>query len=402
MNVDDLVRNSFHEQVADLAPPPVDFADRVLAVRRRRRTRTIASVAVATATAVAVAVAVAVPLLDTGKDDVRPANVLNENDITAHPGQTPPRDLIAAGPVALAAYYTTTSVKQSANRRIDVRTYWLLDARTHTYEKTTKWSFVAVAPGLRTAAVLERSLPAQRIGLLNLLTGKVERWIPVDHTVGAVAFSPDGRKLVATTYKKNPDLHVTLSGNQSSRWPNYQEPGRTGFYVVDVASGTMSWSKVPSGDGSGLNDRQDFGFSRDGRAVYTGLTMEPGQRFYDFQGNEVATPDNEKHLLWYVDARLSPDGRLAAGDFAGGKKTTASEILDPATGKRITTVHGQKLLAWVDNKRLIAWDITPGSNEFHNRLVVVTLGSDKKVPLSGFRGGEDGAAGRWTPVFAGR
>ncbi|MFF7880513.1 WD40 repeat domain-containing protein [Streptomyces sp. NPDC020794] len=396
MNVDDLVRDSFHEQVADVAPPPVDFADRVLAVRRRRRTRTIASVAVATVAAVAVAVAV--PVLGTGKDDVRPANVLNENDIVAHPGQTPPRDLIAAGGVALAAYYTTTGVKQSADRHLNVRTYWLLDVRTHKYKKTTKWSFVAIAPGLRTAAVLERDLPARRIGLLDLRTGEVERWIPVDHTVGGVAFSPDGRKLVATTYKTNPDLQATVTNNQAT----YQEPGRTGFYVVDVASGTASWSKVPSGGGSDINVRQDFGFSRDGKLVYSGVTTAPGQRFYDFQGNEVATPDNERHLVWYVDARLSPDGRLAAGDFAGGKKTTASEILDSATGKRITTVRGQQLLAWIDNKRLIAWDITPGSNEFHNRLVVVALGSDKEVPLSGFRGGQDGAAGRWTPVFARR
>jgi hypothetical protein len=400
VNVDDLVRDSFHEQVADLAPPPVDFADRVLAVRRRRRTRTIASAAVATAAAVAVAVAM--PVLGTGKDDVRPANVLNENDIIAHPGQTPPRDLIAAGGVALAAYYTETNVKLSATHHVGVRTYWLLDARTRTYEKT-KWSFVAVAPGLRTAAVLERTLPAKRIGLLNLLTGKVERWIPVDHTVGAVAFSPDGRKLVATTYKKNPDLHVTPKDGQGSPWPNFQEPGRTGFYVVDVASGeAASWNEVSPGDGSGLNDRQDFGFSHDGKLVYTGFTTTPGQYFYDFRGYQVQAPANEKHLPWYVDARLSPDGRRAAGDFAGGAENTASAILDPVTGRRITTVRGQELLAWVDNKRLIAWDITPGSNEFHNRLVVVALGSDKEVPLSGFRGGRDGAAGRWTPVFARR
>lgn len=400
MNVDDLVRDSFHEQVAESAPPPVDFADRVLAVRRRRRARTIASVAVATAAAVAVAVAV--PRLESGKDDVRPANVLDRGDLLAHPGQTPPRDLIAAGGVALAAYYTTKSVKQSAGRHTEVRTYWLLDARTHTYEKATRWSFVAVAPGLRTAAVLERGLPAERIGLLDLRTGEVDRWIPVDHSVGAVAFSPDGRTLVATTYKKNPDVHVTLSGNRSSRWPNYQEPGRTGFSIVDVASGTASWSKVSSGDGTGLNDRQDFGFSRDGKLVYTGLTTEPGQRFYDFGGARVPTPASEKHLRWYVGARLSPNGRLAAGDTEGGGGTVASEILDPVTGRRTATVRGQQLLAWVDDKRLIAWDITPGSNEFHNRLVVVAPGSEKEVPLSGFRGGRDGADGRWTPIFAER
>ncbi|MCL6735236.1 WD40 repeat domain-containing protein, partial [Streptomyces neyagawaensis] len=65
-------------------------------------------------------------------------------------------------------------------------------------------------------------------------------------------------------------------------------------------------------------------------------------------------------------------------------------------------VRGQQLLAWVDNKRLIAWDITPGANEFHNALVLVTIGSDKTLPLSGARKGSDGAAGRWNPVFATR
>ncbi|MGW3717580.1 hypothetical protein ACWD8L_10670 [Streptomyces sp. NPDC005133] len=60
-------------------------------------------------------------------------------------------------------------------------------------------------------------------------------------------------------------------------------------------------------------------------------------------------------------------------------------------------MNGQQLL-----KRLIAWDITPGSNEFHNRLVLVTIGSDQVVPPSGFRKGNDGAAGRLTPIFAER
>ncbi|MEU7335599.1 WD40 repeat domain-containing protein [Streptomyces sp. NPDC007074] len=400
MNVDDLIRDSFREQHAESAPPPVGLAERVLAVRRRRRTRAVVSVAVATAAAVAVAVAM--PGLGGGKDDVRPANVLDHGDLIAHPDQSPPREMIAAGRVVLAAYCTSTSVKQSGGRHTDVRTYWLLNPRTHTYEKAGKWSFVAIAPGLRTAAVLERDLPAGRIGLLDLLTGKVERWIPVEHTVGALSFSPDGRTLLATTYKKNPDVHVTLSGNQSSHWPNYQEPGRTGFSIIDVASGTESWSKVPSGDGTGLNDRQDFGFSRDGKLVYTGLTEEPGQRFYDFRGRPVPTPALERHLQWYVDARLSPNGRLAAGAASDATKYTSSEILNPTTGSRSTMVRGEQLLAWIDDERLIAWDITPGSNEFRNRLVVVALGSDKEVPLSGFRGGDERATGRWTPVFAER
>jgi hypothetical protein len=35
-------------------------------------------------------------------------------------------------------------------------------------------------------------------------------------------------------------------------------------------------------------------------------------------------------------------------------------------------------------------------------LVLVTIGSDRTLPLSGARKGNDGAAGRWNPVFATR
>jgi hypothetical protein len=151
-----------------------------------------------------------------------------------------------------------------------------------------------------------------------------------------------------------------------------------------------------------LNARQDFSFSGDGKLVRSGLTMEPYDQYYDLKGAKVDKPAAEKYLTWSVEAGLSPNGKLAAGGFAGGARTTASEILDPRTGKRLHKIRGQQLLAWVDNKRLIAWDITPGDNEFHNALVLVTIGSDRTLPLSGARKGNDGAAGRWTPVFATR
>ncbi|MFF0184373.1 WD40 repeat domain-containing protein [Streptomyces sp. NPDC005244] len=404
MNVDELVSAAFREQAADSVPAPPYFAERVLAVRRRRRTRRIASVAVATVAAIAVAVGV--PRLTGGGDDVRPASEMNRSSIIAHPGQTPPRDLVAAGGTALAAYYVQNRVEKSAKVAVNGRTYSLLDQRTGKYVRTTKWSYVSVAPGMRTAAVLEKSLPARRIGLLDLLTGRIERWIPVDHGVASAEFSSDGRKLVATTYAKDPGLtyKVNYDADGDGKKNDWSTPfgtsERTGFCVVDLGSGKSSWSGVT--DTQDLNARQDFAFSHDDQLVYSGLTTTPGTQFYDLQGNKAATPANEKHLSWFVEARLSPNGRLGAGDFAGGAKTTASEIIDPRTGKRIAKVHGQQLLAWADDKRLIAWDIAPGTNEFHNRLVLVTIGSDTVVPLSGFRKGNDGAGGRWTPVFAKR
>ncbi|MFI2614325.1 WD40 repeat domain-containing protein [Streptomyces sp. NPDC018584] len=408
MKVADLVRESLREQADQGAPVPGNFTDRVLAARRRRRTRTMvgASLAVVTATVVAVAVPGLGP--DSADGGPRPASELQSGDVLAHPGQTPPRELIAAGDTALAAYSTNKRVKLSDGEAVITRTYRLLDQKTGTYREAPRWSWLDVAPGMRTAAVLERELPTKRIGLLNLMTGKVERWIPVDRGVGGVEFSPDGRKLVATTYAQNPDL-LDMDNPMSDgkhKEPGPADPSRTGFYVLDVASGDGDWSEVKTETGgfgiADINTRQDFTFSRDGSLVYTGLTSAPHQQYYDFEGREASTPAREKHLHWFVEAGLSPNGKLAAGDFAGGNRTTATEVLDPLTGKRVAKLPGQQLLAWADDKRLIAWDIAPGTSEYRNRLVLITIGSEKTVPLSGYRSPKEASGGRWTPLFADR
>ncbi|CAM5551033.1 hypothetical protein SBADM41S_07748 [Streptomyces badius] len=93
----------------------------------------------------------------------------------------------------------------------------MLNQETGRYEVDERWSFLAVAPGMRTAAVLERELPAPRIGLLDLRTGKVARWIPLAQGVGGLFFSPDGSKLVATTYDKNPDRSLLVPQDPGER-----------------------------------------------------------------------------------------------------------------------------------------------------------------------------------------
>ncbi|WP_340381419.1 WD40 repeat domain-containing protein [Streptomyces sp. SS7] len=407
MNVDELVRDSLRDQAEGQPSAAPGLADRVLGLRRRRRTRRLVSTAAAVAAVVAVSVAV--PMLDSGGTrDVRPADVTEPNRTVAHPDQSPPSDLIAAGRTALAAYYGTVLAAQSARTAVATRTYWLLNPVTKKYVKTTKWSWVAVAPGLRTAAVLEQHLPVSRIGLLDLASGEVERWIEVDHAVGGLAFSRDGRELVATTYSENPDLRPIpkkLKGGGEETVETRSH--RTGFYVIDVASGKASrWSQVGAGGGPGspdmINTRQDFAFSRDGSLIWSGMPMEPGYQYYDRDGTAVDPPADATYLRWYVEAGLSPDGSLLAGDFAGRKYRTSSWILDPRTGRRITETHGQQLLAWAGDDSLVAWDIGKDGNEYHQRLVLVTLDSDKVVPLSDFRSTKDDTLGRWYPVFADR
>ncbi|WP_371550430.1 WD40 repeat domain-containing protein [Streptomyces sp. NBC_00554] len=413
MNVEELVRDSFQEQAAEQAPAGPGFADRVLTARRRRRTRTIASVAAATAAVVAIAVGV--PLLDSGKKDVRPANVLNQDGIHAHPDQSPPRDLIGAGDAVLAAYYTVKLQPQTDQQAVSARTYWLLDAKTGRYEKDTRWSFVAVAPGMKTAAVLERNLPAHRVGLLDLATGEVERWIPFEQGVGGLAFSYDGSKLVATTYDENPDLRVkekVLGKDGQEEWvwgATFGDSSRSGFLVLDLAGGGGGfWRKVEPD--RNLNPRQDFAFSRDGDLVYSQVIGERDgmQQFYDL-GGKVAAPANEKYLRSDVPARLSPNGKLAAlglaKEVAGNPAKGYSSIRDPRTGKEITKVRSGHLLAWVDDTHLIGWErVTSLEEEYRPQLVLVTIGSDKVVPLSGIREPTSKSADQeeWEPIFARR
>ncbi|ANP54331.1 hypothetical protein J2Z21_006293 [Streptomyces griseochromogenes] len=410
MKIEELLSDALWEQACEQPPPGPGFVERVLAARRRRRARRFAAAAGVTAAAAAVAlvaVTAGAPLPHSGKGDERPSSVLHSGAVSARPDQSPPRDLIAAGRSALAAYYTTRTVRQSADLAVGERTYWLLNPGTGRYEKDARWSVVAVAPGLRTAAVLERELPAARIGLLDLATGEVERWIPVSHAVGGLAFSADGRRLVATTYSGNPDIFVKITDAHTGRFtwgPRFGSTPRTGFEVLDVASGRGTWARVAPD--RAVQGREDFAFGRAGDLLY-GRVVGPRdgmEQFYDVTGRKVAAPGNERRLRWDVSARLSPDGRLAAwGLVAEPHGTSYSSIRDPLTGKEITRVRGAELLAWADDKRLIAWERDPHEERYRPRLVLVTIGSAKVVPLSGYQKRDmDDASGYWQPVFADR
>ncbi|BBC37462.1 hypothetical protein SGFS_087560 [Streptomyces graminofaciens] len=406
MNVDELVRDSLREQAAEQTPLEPGFADRVLAVRRGRRNRTIACTAAATAAVVAVAVGV--PALTGGGDEVRPASEMNKSDIIAHPDQSPPRNMIAAGDTALSAFFVRKAVKQPGGDIVNTRVYGLLDQKTAAYRKT-KWAFLDVAPGMRTAAVLEGDLPAKRIGLLDMITGKVERWIPVDHGVASVEFSPDGTKLLATTYSKNPDRDFAdHPQNVNGKVVPGPVPSRTGFSVVDLGSGEENWHKAPQWkDESGFlfNSRDDLEWSKDGRSVSSDIGDEPFRQYYDLNGDKIDIPASEKYVS-NAEAGLSPDGKLIGGDFSGHGGKVSSEIVDSRTGERVTTVPGQQLLAWADDERIIAWGCDPkrcsGKGEFHNQLILLTVGSDKVIQLSGFRKASAEYPGRWNPVFTQR
>jgi hypothetical protein len=284
----------------------------------------------------------------------------------------------------------------------------LLNTATERYEKTD-WAWMDVAPGMRTAAVLERDLPADRIGLVNLATGKVQRWIKVDKSVGSVQFSPDGKRLPATAYRLNPDGFFK---DASYRMNDETVPGpkqsRTGFYVIDVASGKVDFAKLPaekSGQQAPADGRQDFYWSRDGEPVWGAANAKAGRIFYDVTGKKMPAPDQEASPS-YPEAIRSPDGNLVTGAFVGEGDKIVSEIRNVKTGKRAAVVPGQQLLAWADNSHLIAWRCdpercAPGKGEFRNQLLLVGL-DGRTTPLSGFRTAKLTDEGRWFPVLTRR
>ncbi|MER5481029.1 WD40 repeat domain-containing protein [Streptomyces sp. NPDC002734] len=414
--VDELVRDVLTEQADAQSPASTLLADRVLTAHRRRAQRRIVGVAAVTAAVVGLAFWGPLP----GGAGHTPAGKEQgaAKEIVAHPDQSPPRDLIAAGDVMMAGYVVPERVlfEEKGEKSSEEfsegeirRTFWLLDPDSRTYEKDERWSTLAIAPSGLQAAVLERGLPSRRIGILDLRTREVERWIDIGgddrQGIGGLAFSQDGASLLATTYHDNPDR---LLEDASGTVRQFVESTRTGFWHLDLATGERHWAAVEAPvekehgfEWSLINTRQDFEYTQDGRAVRSGLTSRPGRVFHDLRGRSIDPPPGEVDWEPSVEAGVSPDGRLMAGPFAGKRLGTSSWILDTRTGRK-TEVPGQQLLAWAGNDSLIAWDIGKGSSSEHaNRLVLVTIGSDRTVPLSGPRGSK-GDKGRWQPLFVRR
>lgn len=455
MTLDPLLRETFKEW-AEEARVPQDLADRALSGRtpRAARRRWVTMALAATATAAVVAGGVFVPRLlgatpsparqpaptypvptpvDTSVPmsppaEVTPADLPPSLDIRADTGNSPPKSLIAAGRIAVSAYYLTGKEKTGKDSDRGHDTWYLYNPGTGTYE-WTDWSKVDVAPGLKYAAVLERELPVRRMGILDMATRQV-RWIDLSQPAVDVAWSPDGTRILVTSFDKDPSIRERIRDNgNSSVIPPVRQ---LGYHIVDAATGHAVFRDRAEDLGNPFRTGS-FRWSMDGtlvsepnhvadRPAPPGAVQLPERLYYDLDGRRHAAP--ERDFDPFGGPGYSPDGTLYSGVYLGvvpkslqtltpedveklrvasgkphGPMTT---VYDVDTGRLVGRQEMLQLRAWADDGHLIGLQcLGTCDDEFDSRLVVVTVDGSKAVPISGEILNSQ-RPGSWHPVLTPR
>lgn len=374
---------------------PHDLADRALGRRAGRQTRRLPVLA-GLATGALVVGAVAVGGWPSDSQPTVPTPATRNLDVRVDTEQSPPTHLVAAGRVAVSAIVTMAMQPSTDGDWQTVGRHWsVYDPGTETY-RPTDWSWVDVAPGLERAAVLEGELPSSRVGIVDLATGEVTRWVELDHPVASLVWSPDGTKVLATAYDADPDRFRDLGDNSRTSPPVV----RTGFVLVDVQDGSATFRGVAQPDWPG---RADFGWSHDATRVWEPQAGEQRMTFYDLDGRpaageDVSTYDENLGHLAAGFPTTSPDGRLKMSRQSG----LPTSIIEQETG-RTYRQPALQLLAWADDEHVITLagcaDPCEGKGEFRNGLVLMRYDGSDPVPLTMTRKDDEF---RWYPVLTRR
>ena len=213
-------------------------------------------------------------------------------------------------------------------------------------------------------------------------TQRVSRWIGLGHLAGGVSWSPDGRRLLVTTYNTTPDITTPLRSS------------RTGFLVINPRSGRMTFHTLAPSERD-LNARQDLGWSLDGSLIRSPNSTYP-KIFYDLDGTAQPAPPHEADNYY---AEPSPSRRYFASgwDHNGGKPS----VKETATGRKVPIPPVQQFKIWADDSHLIAQACDPKcTNEYHIRLVLISIGSKEITPLTGYQ--DRDKPGGWEPLFTHR
>ncbi|KAB8196676.1 hypothetical protein FH608_008185 [Nonomuraea phyllanthi] len=397
-----LLRDNLREW-ADEVKVPHDLADRAL---RRRARRPVGMGALATVLAVGLVAAIAVAVAGLrgtlpGPDSARPASGIAlparpspaPTDVRADTEHSPPATLVAAGRMAMSAYYTISREQPSGNLQPFRRVWSLYDPRTGGYERTS-WGWVDAAPGLQVAAVLDGDLVSRRLGILDMNSRQILKWFDLEHPVGSVTWSPDGTRVLATAYSSSPDV-LEGKGDQASV---IRDSPRTGYYIVDVEAGTTDYHELPPmADGMGdekifnMNARQDLGWSLDGSLLWAPTSTMPDRVFYTLDGEPAEWPEGDRYVDYTGISATSPDGRLVLGDDG-----LPTRITDAATGEIAGRQRVLQLHAWADDDDVIALGCAGTcENEFNNGMVLVSVDGERTTQLTRNRDTNADGAWRW-------
>ncbi|MEV0379272.1 hypothetical protein [Nonomuraea sp. NPDC050643] len=380
-----LLRDTLEEWAGE-ARVPHDLADRAL---RRRAWKPVGALLLAAAMVVAVTFVVSGTRDQV--DTVRPATEITlparpspaPTDVRTDPANSPPKKLVAAGRMAVSAYYTAGRKQLAKDRQQRTLTWWLYDPRTEGYEQTP-YAWVDVAPGLQVAAVLEGDSIGKRVGILDMNTRQILSWIDLEQPVGSVAWSPDGTKILATTYRSSPDIMLGKGENVVSAG----DSPRTGYYIVDATTGEAEHHELPPlSDGRGnekifaVGDRQDLGWTADGALLWAPTSTDPDRIFYGLDGEPRQAPEGQRYVRGRSISAVSPDGRLVLGP--AGLPTKITEV---GTGKVVGTQQVMQLHAWADDDNVIALGCEGQcTNEFNAALVLVSVDGTRTTRLTGYK-----------------
>ncbi|MEU1725331.1 hypothetical protein ACNF49_28480 [Actinomadura sp. ATCC 39365] len=371
------------EEWADEVRVPHDLADRAL--RRRARPPVMAMVLAA---GVAVVVAVLAVGLHGRSTTVRPANgvtvpvrpSVTSTDVRADVGNAPPKKFVAAGDVAVSAYFTTWLEKASDGGERVRRTWYLYDPRSDGYEKTA-WAWLDVAPGLQLAAVLQGERIGRRVGIVDMNTRQALAWIDLEHDVGSLVWSPDGTKVLATAYSQYPEQSRKQVGKDSYTVEEFVRP-RIGYYVIDVATGQAAYHALPPLDRDGnpgnMNARQDLGWSLDGSMLWEPTDTMPDRLWLGLDGARRDGPAGDRYIDYSGWSKVSPDGRLVLD----------RDLPPSVPGRQLVLQH----LAWADNDNVVVLGCAGAcESEFDNGLALASADGERMIQLTGSRdrGGDE-------------
>ncbi|MEV0827095.1 hypothetical protein [Nonomuraea rubra] len=388
------------EDWADEARVPPGLADRAL---RRRAWKPYGAAVLVAAMIAAIAVFV------TGQREpepvVRPATGITlpprpspaPTDVRTDVEHSPPAKLIAAGRMAVSAYYRTSLEPVSGDQKRMRYTWFLYDPRTDGYEQTP-YAWVDAAPGMQVAAVIEGDLLGKRVGVMDLNTRQMLGWFELEHSVGSVAWSPDGTRILATAYSGYPNL---MEGEGDQVHPVRTGSPRTGYYVIDTRTGETAYHELPPlgdslpgeepGKPFNMNNRQDLGWSLDGTLIWGPTATDPDRLFYTLEGEPRPAPEGERYRRGTGLSAISPDGRLALGDDGLPTKITEVGTGQVAGRQRVLQLH-----AWADDENVIALGCAGKcENEFNNGLVLVSVDGSRMTQLAANRDSNGDGAWRW-------